>query len=70
MPIIRKNQIFTQEYRVCKYINGEFMGTMSGMGRNKGTWDANANSKRTAQRWAKLCRQDDPKGVYCVETSN
>lgn len=70
MLIVRKNQLFNQEYHVCKYVNGEFMGVVSGMGRNKGTWNANASSQRTAQRWAKLCRQDDPKSLYCVETSN
>lgn len=65
------NQLQDKEYIVCKYSKeGAFMGCMSGMGHNKGTWDSTAGSKRTAQRWAKLCRQDDPEHNYRVETSN
>ena len=68
MLIVRKNQLFDQEWQVCQYINGEFIGIVSGMGRNAGTWDSAANSKRTAQRWAKQCRRDDPESTYYVET--
>ena len=68
MLIVRKNQLFDQEWRVCQYINGEFVGIVFGMGRNAGTWDSIAKSKRTAQRWAKQCREGDPKSVYRVET--
>ena len=68
MLIVRKNQLFDQEWRVCQYINGEFVRIVSGMGRNSGTWDSSAKSKRTAQRWAKQCRESDPKSVYRVET--
>ena len=67
MLIVRKNQLFNQEWQVCQYINGEFVGIVSGMGRNAGTWDSTANSKRTAQRWAKQCREGDPKSAYYVE---
>ena len=70
MLIVRKNQLFDQEWQVCQYINGEFVGVVSGMGRNAGTWDNSAKSKRTAQRWAKQCRRDDPKSTYRVETVN
>ena len=68
MLIVRKNQLFEQEWQVCQYIKGEFVGSVSGMGRNAGTWDSAAKSLRTAQRWAKQCRRDDPKSTYCVET--
>ena len=51
MLIVRKNQLFDQEWQVCQYINGEFIGIVSGMGRNAGTLDSAAKSKRTAQRW-------------------
>ena len=70
MLIVRKNQLFSQEWQVYQYVKGEFIGVVSGVGRNAGTWDSAAKSKRTAQRWAKQCRRDDPKSVYCVETVN
>ena len=68
MLIVRKNQLFDQEWQVYQYVNGEFIGIVSGMGRNTGTWDSTARSKRTAQRWAKQCRMNDPKSAYYVET--
>ena len=70
MLIIRKNQLFHQEWQVCQYVKGEYVGAVCGMGRNAGTWDNTAKSKRTAQRWAKQCREDDPKSAYYVETVN
>ena len=70
MLIIRKNQLFDQEWQVCQYIKGEFIGVVSGMGRHAGTWDSAAKSKRTAQRWAKQCREGDPESLYRVETVN
>lgn len=68
MLIVRKNQLFDQEWQVCKYVKGVFTGVVSGMGRNAGTWDSTTKSKRTAQLWAKQCREGDPKSVYRVET--
>ena len=68
MLIVRKNQVFDQEWHVCQYIKGEFIGIVSGLGRNADTWDSTAKSKRTAQRWAKQCREGDPKSAFCVET--
>ena len=70
MLIVRKNQLFDQEWQVYRYVKGEFVGIVSGMGRNAGTWDSTARSKRTAQRWAKQCREGDPKSTYRVETVN
>ena len=70
MLIVRKNKVFDQEWQVSRYVKGEFVGIVSGMGRNAGTWYSTAKSKRTAQRWAKQCRRDDPKSAYCVETVN
>lgn len=43
-----KNQIIDTAYVVAKYVDGKFCGIVSGMGRNAGTWDAEAKSKRTA----------------------
>ena len=68
MLIVRKNRVFDQEWQVCQYIRGGFIGVVSGMGRHAGTWGSAAKSKRTAQRWAKQCRMDDPKSTYSVET--
>ena len=70
MLIVRKNQLLDQEWQVHQYINGEFVGVVSGMGRNAGLWNSAAKSKRTAQRWAKQCREGDPKSAYRVETVN
>lgn len=71
MLIVRKNILFSQEYQVCKYSKrGEFLGVVSGMGRNANTWDSCAKSKRTAQRWAAICRDDDKENTYKVEESN
>jgi hypothetical protein len=39
---------------------------VSGMGRNRGTWDSAANSKRTAQRWARELRQSSHPVRYFV----
>lgn len=63
---VEKNQVRYVEYVVEEYINGEYMGVISGMGRNNGTWDANAKSKRTAQRWAAICRKDSPNSNFYV----
>lgn len=58
------------EYVVVRYKpTGEFVGVISGMGRNKGTWDSNARSRRTAQRWAQELRLEDPVHEYRVEES-
>ena len=55
-------------YCVVKYTkNGRFLATISGMCRNRGTWDT-THSKRTAQRYARQCRLGDPKHDYRVET--
>lgn len=58
------------EYVVVRYKpTGEFNGVMAGMGRNKGTWDAEARSRRTAQRWAAELRREDPEHDYRVKES-
>lgn len=59
------------DYVVVKYtkLMGVFIGVVSGMGRNKGTWDAEAKSRRTAQRWAAELRRKDPDHEYRVEES-
>lgn len=64
---VAKNQIVDTTYHVAKYANGKFCGIVSGMGRNAGTWDSEAKSKRTAQRWAAILRREDTQSVYTVE---
>ena len=55
-------------YYVAGYsAGGQFLGVIAGMGRNAGTWDSEAKSKRTAQRWAAALRKDYPQNVYIVE---
>jgi hypothetical protein len=56
-------------YSVVKYtLDGKFVATISGMGRNKGTWD-HSHSKRTAHRHAASLRREDPNHLYKVEPS-
>ena len=45
---------------------GEFVAIVSGMGRNRGTWDSD-HSRSAAYRHARQCRQDDPANHYTVE---
>lgn len=59
------------DYSVVRYTKcglGNFVATMSGMGRNKGTWD-HSHSKRTAQRHAKRLEKEDTTHLYRVEPS-
>ena len=42
---------------------------VSGMGRNRNTWDYEAKSKRTAQRWLKALREAAPSVHYVIEES-
>jgi hypothetical protein len=54
-------------YYVVQYdLDGKFGAVISGMGRNKGTWDA-SHSKRTAQRHARRLRAKDKEHIYKVE---
>jgi hypothetical protein len=54
-------------YCVVRYtLDGKFDGVISGMGRNKGTWDS-THGRRTAQRHAACCRKEDPNHLYKVE---
>lgn len=69
MLIVRKNQVFTQTYCVAKHRKGEFVGVVSGMGKNQGTWNSD-HSKRTAQRYAAKLRIEDPDHrFYVVESA-
>ena len=70
MLIVRKNQLHTQTYCVEQYDKtGAFVGVVSGLGRNRGTWDSE-HSKRTAQRYAALLRKEKPGYRFTVSTSN
>jgi hypothetical protein len=54
-------------YSVVEYTKkGEFVATISGMGRNAGTWDS-SHSRRTAQKYAAQLRRENKDRVYKVE---
>lgn len=56
------------DHYVVEYTReGKFVAVISGMGRNKGTWDT-AYSKRSAQRHAAVLRKENPSLKYVVET--
>lgn len=57
---------YTVECYVKELGGWRFEGDVCGMGRNKGTWDSTAKSKRTAQRWAQELRKDSPERKYLV----
>lgn len=44
-------------FHVVQYRRGQFDGVMSGMGRHRGTWDAD-HSRRQAQRHAAALRAE------------
>lgn len=48
---------------------GRFLATVSGCGRNRGTWDSEAHSRRTAQRWAAGLRRQYPSRRFAVVPS-
>lgn len=55
-------------HQVVKYTTqGHFLGIVSGLGRNVGTWDSD-HSKRTAQRHASALRNQDTTHIYKVES--
>lgn len=58
----------TERYCVVEVTpQGKFVAVISGMGRNKGTWDASTDSRRTAQRWAAQLRREYPDSRFRVE---
>lgn len=59
-----------QEFIVAEKRCGITVAAMSGCGRNRGTWDACAKSKRTAYRWLKELRNKYPARTFAVETAN
>lgn len=55
-------------YQVVQYTHGgQFRAVISGLGRNRGTWDS-CHSRRTARRHAKRLRAEHPGFAYRVET--
>lgn len=58
----------TQNFHVVRYIGGKFDAVISGMGRNRGTWDS-SHSQRAAQRHARALRLSQPKAEFRVEPS-
>lgn len=56
-----------RDYQVQKYtLDGKPLGCISGMGRNKGTWDAGHSYSR-ACHYARILRREDPNHLYEVE---
>lgn len=49
------------------YRGMQFVGVMSGMGLNRGTWDS-SHSRRTAQRHARNLRRERPDQSFRVES--
>lgn len=45
---------------------GNFIARISGMGRNRGTWDSACNSRRTAQRWLAKLRKLHPSRKFTI----
>ena len=61
-------EVVNMRYVVAQFSkDGKRSATMSGMGRNKGTWD-HTHGRSAAYHYAAQCRKDDPKHVYKVET--
>lgn len=57
---------FDPYYVIQRTKAGKFIACMSGMGRNRNTWDS-SHSKLTAQRHARQLRASDPEHTYTVE---
>lgn len=57
----------TVRFCIVEYIDGKFSAVISGCGRNRGKWDSSAESRRTAQRWAKEMRTKYPSRTYRIE---
>lgn len=56
-----------KRYQVVQYAaNGNFMSIISGMGKNRGTWDSD-HSRSAAYRHAAQCRKDYPYCIFQVE---
>ena len=64
------NQKTDMEYVIAEKRWGITIAVMSGCGRNRGTWDACAKSKRTAYRWLKELRAKYPARTFAVEPAN
>jgi hypothetical protein len=51
---------------VKRTLSGRRVGTVAGLGRNAGTWDAD-HTRRTAQRHAQQLRAEDQQHAYTDE---
>ena len=60
-----------KEYYVVQYNNGQFDSVISGLGRNRGKWEA-MHTERTANKYAKQLNQENTiAGIsYKVETDH
>ncbi len=51
---------------VCYTPQGDFVSIISGMGRNRGTWNS-CHGRTQAYAWARKCRTDDTSFIFKVE---
>lgn len=60
-----------KEYYVVRYVNDQFDGVISGLGRNRGKWEA-MHTRRTANKYARQLNQENTiAGIsYKVETDH
>lgn len=49
--------------------NGKIVATISGIGRNQGTWDAACYTLSTAKRWLKEMRSKFPQRFFQIGTN-
>ena len=58
-------------FYVVQYVNGQFVGVISGLGRNKGKWEA-SHSRHTANKYAKQLNKENTAEcvIYKVETDH
>ena len=58
-------------FYVVQYVNGQFISVISGLGRNKGRWEA-SHSRRTANKYAKQLNKENTAEcvIYKVATDH
>lgn len=49
--------------------NGQIIATVSGIGKNQGTWDSACYSLATARRWLKQLRSEFPTRSFQIGTN-
>ena len=61
----------SDSFYVVQYVNGQFISVISGLGRNKGKWEA-SQSRRKANKYAKQLNKENTAEyvIYKVETDH